>query len=718
MVQAVAPGSATGATVDTVERIVTASSPPTQVLPSHDRVTPTLVHEPGAARRRTTLRRRRHRPHRIRDRGPDQAVVEAVLAARPSLGADQASRRDRAAPLTDERGGGADRPGRHRQDLHPRHRPRRLRAAGSASSAPPRRPGPPSNSTAGAGIPARTLHRLLAAVERGTSAPTPHPARRRRSRHGRHPHPRTRRHPLVAGRRAGCCSSATTTSSLRSAPVAGSRTPPPTRPPSPSSPSTAANAPWEQSALAELRNGDVAAAVDAYLDHGRVVVTADPTRMIDDAIDRWLAALDAGQRPVLLAGSNDIVDRLNRAAIDRLIDRGVLAAPCGSRSARAVSASVTGSCCAATATANAPSTATGRRRQRPARTVVAIADGPARRAARPRRRRRRPRRPLPRPGRSDQPRLRPHHPPRPGRHLGPVDHRRRRRPLPRSRLHPPVPRHRRELARHHRPRTRRTHRAPDRPRPPRHRLTTPTNPEIHDDLTRRLSTSTPSSSPTASTPTSPASTPSPVAGLPELAAPPARRSWPASPPTARLSGDQLAAELAPLDHTARHARAGSGSPATGTTSAPSSTSTTVAGKVHVGFVSADGHDATHTFGWVDLRLLGPAAEPRTLTSAAQQTLARHRPTRPAGSDRIMAAERCVSFAIAPGDADRYAHAMARHLERHAYALAAHTAGLAHKNARHKTGRCVAGATAWGRHRARHRPPGEPNQNVPGSRRWP
>ena len=38
--------------------------------------------------------------------------------------------------------------------------------------------------------------------------------------------------------------------------------------------------------------------------------------MIGDAIDRWAAALDAGQRPVLLAGSNDVVDRLNQAAID------------------------------------------------------------------------------------------------------------------------------------------------------------------------------------------------------------------------------------------------------------------------------------------------------------------------------------------------------------------------------------------------------------------
>src|SRR5215216_4411821 len=81
---------------------------------------------------------------------------------------------------------------------------------------------------------------------------------------------------------------------------------------------------WEQQALAALRNGSVPHAVGAYLDQGRVVVTADASSMISDAIGRWAAALDAGQRPVMLAGSNDVVDRLNRAAIDLLRKRGVL----------------------------------------------------------------------------------------------------------------------------------------------------------------------------------------------------------------------------------------------------------------------------------------------------------------------------------------------------------------------------------------------------------
>ena len=55
-----------------------------------------------------------------------------------------------------------------------------------------------------------------------------------------------------------------------------------------------------------------------------VVVTADADSMIGDAIERWAAAIDAGLRPVMLAGSNDVVDRLNEAAVVALRERGVL----------------------------------------------------------------------------------------------------------------------------------------------------------------------------------------------------------------------------------------------------------------------------------------------------------------------------------------------------------------------------------------------------------
>lgn len=81
---------------------------------------------------------------------------------------------------------------------------------------------------------------------------------------------------------------------------------------------------WEQDALAELRNGHVARAVAAYRDHDRVHVVADRAAMIDAGIDRWLAAHGDGTLPVLLAGTNEMVDALNSAVRRVLLDRGVL----------------------------------------------------------------------------------------------------------------------------------------------------------------------------------------------------------------------------------------------------------------------------------------------------------------------------------------------------------------------------------------------------------
>ena len=81
---------------------------------------------------------------------------------------------------------------------------------------------------------------------------------------------------------------------------------------------------WEQQALTALRDGRIRQAVDAYLAHDRVVVTADADAMIAEAIARWAAALDAGHQPVMLAGTNELVDRLNRAAVNLLAQRGEL----------------------------------------------------------------------------------------------------------------------------------------------------------------------------------------------------------------------------------------------------------------------------------------------------------------------------------------------------------------------------------------------------------
>jgi conjugative relaxase-like TrwC/TraI family protein len=81
---------------------------------------------------------------------------------------------------------------------------------------------------------------------------------------------------------------------------------------------------WEQDALTELRHGSVAGAVAAYLEHDRVIVADNAEAMIAAAVGRWFAARDAGQSPVLLAGTNDLVDRLNAAVVERLVERGEL----------------------------------------------------------------------------------------------------------------------------------------------------------------------------------------------------------------------------------------------------------------------------------------------------------------------------------------------------------------------------------------------------------
>ncbi|MCY7300705.1 MAG: AAA family ATPase [Ilumatobacteraceae bacterium] len=82
--------------------------------------------------------------------------------------------------------------------------------------------------------------------------------------------------------------------------------------------------PWEQAALSELRDGNVSAAVSAYLDHDRVIVTDAPADTITAAVDRWFDARRVGHQAVLLAGTNQLVDALNQAVVDRLISDGKL----------------------------------------------------------------------------------------------------------------------------------------------------------------------------------------------------------------------------------------------------------------------------------------------------------------------------------------------------------------------------------------------------------
>lgn len=82
---------------------------------------------------------------------------------------------------------------------------------------------------------------------------------------------------------------------------------------------------WERDALAELRDGHVAVAVSAYREHDRIVVADDRADMIATSVDRWLDAHQAGSVPVLLAGTNDVVAALNRAVRERLLNAGILA---------------------------------------------------------------------------------------------------------------------------------------------------------------------------------------------------------------------------------------------------------------------------------------------------------------------------------------------------------------------------------------------------------
>ena len=77
---------------------------------------------------------------------------------------------------------------------------------------------------------------------------------------------------------------------------------------------------WEQMALTELRNGNVAVAITAYRDHDRVVVAPDHKAMIAAAVVRWMTATDSGSRPVLLAGTNNVVEQLNLVVREQLKD--------------------------------------------------------------------------------------------------------------------------------------------------------------------------------------------------------------------------------------------------------------------------------------------------------------------------------------------------------------------------------------------------------------
>jgi len=82
---------------------------------------------------------------------------------------------------------------------------------------------------------------------------------------------------------------------------------------------------WERAALARMRAGRTDDAIDAYLDHGRVVVSTTGsdarTRMLHD----WMNAR-ADQTTVMLASRVADIDHLNAAAREMLQAQGVIGA--------------------------------------------------------------------------------------------------------------------------------------------------------------------------------------------------------------------------------------------------------------------------------------------------------------------------------------------------------------------------------------------------------
>ena len=279
-------------------------------------------------RSRTPLRRRR------RPAAGGRAPVDGGARRRGDRGAAARSARTRRPPSTRlcagrRRRRRADRAGRHRQDVHPRHRPRRLRTGRVAGDR--RRPVSPGR----AGADRRRRH------------PGPHPAR-----------PARRRRPrLRASSTAAPCSSSTKPGWPTSAPSNRSSPPPSGRGgrvllvgDQHQMPSVGAGGGFAYAAEhgrhrrpltvnrrqrervgAARRSPRCATAASPTpstptASTAGSIVTADADTMIADAIARWTAAIDAGLQPVMLAGSNDLVDRLNRAAIDVLAERGLLPA--------------------------------------------------------------------------------------------------------------------------------------------------------------------------------------------------------------------------------------------------------------------------------------------------------------------------------------------------------------------------------------------------------
>jgi conjugative relaxase-like TrwC/TraI family protein len=75
---------------------------------------------------------------------------------------------------------------------------------------------------------------------------------------------------------------------------------------------------WEREALDQLRSGDVALALSAYDDHGRIRLSGSMTEARRDLVGRWLSARGSGEDALMLAVNRRDVAALNLEARDIL----------------------------------------------------------------------------------------------------------------------------------------------------------------------------------------------------------------------------------------------------------------------------------------------------------------------------------------------------------------------------------------------------------------
>ena len=158
-------GSATGATVTTIERITSLVLADPTGDGGRQRRRPPVVHQPGAARRRGTLRRRRHRgprPGHRSTRPPSRQQSRRGPRSAPTRPRRSVGSAPPTAPLSvliGPAGTGKTYTLDTIRDAYERAGWRVIGAGPSARAA--------QELTAGAGIPARTMHALLADVDRG-----------------------------------------------------------------------------------------------------------------------------------------------------------------------------------------------------------------------------------------------------------------------------------------------------------------------------------------------------------------------------------------------------------------------------------------------------------------------------------------------------------------------------------------------------------------------